>query len=142
MPSESSLISASMLICASVLEETNGIRSAIRIMDTYKVLRDTRFVPFFVLTMLRCTPGDYYPHTVVVRMITNVENEWKIAASTDDYRFVYGYKRDPRGPGGLSLATNFNFDLTALPFPALRTYYMQAWLDGEMVTQTPFTLHG
>jgi len=104
LPSDNGPISASLIVCESVLTERNGTFSGIRIMD-FLACGSAAAVKFSVLTYLHCTPGDLSPHTITVDM---TDASGAVVASTPATPFLYGYRRDPNGYGGFSLVSDFN----------------------------------
>jgi hypothetical protein len=131
-------VSASLIICESVLTEKTGVVSAIRIMDVLTVPALGVQARFFVLTYLHSRPADYLQHVLRIQMVGQDGSDWKIVADAPDHRFVYGYALAALAPGGFVLTTEFNINL--IPLGSLGTYLVQAIVDGDLVEQTPLTL--
>jgi hypothetical protein len=131
-------ISAAVLVCETVLAEKTGGPSAIRIMDSLWIGQFAPVIRFFVLTYLHCHPGDFNSHILKVQMVGRASGDWAVVSEAQAESFVYGYQIDPSGPGGYMLTTEFTLDPKPLQIPGL--YFIQAILDGELATQTPFTL--
>lgn len=128
-------ISASLVVCESVLREATGGLSVIRIMDVLHCGRTSPFARFHVVTYLHSDKGDFDHHSVKVQMVAESGG---VVASAPDQSFLYGYKIDPYGYGAFALTTEFTLDLTKMG--QLGRYFIQALLDGSVVAATPFML--
>jgi hypothetical protein len=135
---QSAPLSVSLIICESVLSETKGGVSAIRILDVLTVTPQSSVARFFVLTYLHSRPFDLTQHTAKVQLVAFRENGWTRVADAPEYKFAYGYRMDPNGPGAFLLTTEFNLNL--LTVGPLGVFYVQLILDGELAAQTPITL--
>jgi hypothetical protein len=131
-------ISASVIVCESVLTEKSGLLSAIRIMDSLRVPPGATIARFFALTRIHAKPLDFLPHVLQVRMVFPAGDDWVPVSTAPDHRFSYGYNIEKTAPGGFNLTTEFNIDLK--PLGGLGTYYVQALLDGKYLNQCPITL--
>jgi hypothetical protein len=132
-------VSVSLLVCDAVLTEADGGFSAIRIKDVLHCARASPAARFFVITYLHSVPGDILQHVLEVRMTSREANGSPyVVAHAPEQRFIYGYRVDSEAPGGFVLTTEFNLDLMRMG--NLGTYFIQAFLDGEIVAQTPLTL--
>lgn len=138
MPTDPAVF-VSSVICESVLRETTGVSSAVRIMSAIKLNPIQTHVHFFVLTSFH-QPNygvpDLHFHEAVIQMVGNRAGGWEIVASAKPYSFVY--TRKDEAIGGMELATEFTVDLSKLP--DLGTYFMQVLLDGQLVAQAPLSL--
>lgn len=136
---DSTPLSAAILVCESVLSEVTGGVSAIRIMDVLYCGTLLRSARFFTLTYLHSRPNEFRQHVLQIKMIgRGSDGKTFVAASAPEQRFVYGYKIDPNGPGAFVLTTEFTLDLSNMG--NLGTYMIQAFLDGEIVAETPLRL--
>jgi hypothetical protein len=122
------LLSASVIICETVLLEKTEVISAIRIMNALSIAEGNNFARFSSITFLHGTPGDYSQHVLKVQM---VKSTGELVAQGPEQPFVYGYKIDPSGAGGYTLTTNFNLDLRTIG--PLGQYAIWAFLDGVRV---------
>ncbi len=135
-----SLISASVIICESVLaEKTTELISAIRIHNVVNVPIQATFAHFFVLTYLHAQAADVKHHTLQVQLGRWEDEKWVPYAAAQPRTFVYGRKVDPTAPGAFILTTEFNLDLRPMP-AALGTFLVHASLDGESCAWAPLTL--
>src|SRR5258708_4026196 len=125
----SGLLSANVLICESVLSESNGLKSAIRLIDFLTVHPETVIAHFYALTLLRSKSFDPHQHRLVVRMEGFRNGKWESVAEAPECRFTYGFV-DPSGPGGFVLTTEFSINLANLG--GVGIFYIQAWLDDEL----------
>lgn len=127
------LISASLLLCESVLWEKNiDLPTAIRILSSIQVAPSSDSVQLFSLVHLYSSGLDLMPHTVAAQI---VDPTGQVVAPSEPFRFVYGYKVDANGPGGFILSTQFNFHVNYMG-----VHWAQLLLDGELVTQVPLML--
>jgi len=131
-------ISASLLVCQTVLHEKTGGPSAIRIMDVLTIGRLSPIAEFTVLTYLHSNPGDFSSHTLKLQMVGRNDEDWVVVADAPEERFVYGHNIDPSGPGGYALTTQFTLNPQVMG--SLGLYFVQALLDGDLLAQTPFML--
>jgi hypothetical protein len=90
---------------------------------------------FFALTQLFSEPGDYSTHTISVRLMAY---DGRYVGSAPDVVFSYGYRIDPLGPGGYSLKTEFNVELSTLPY--FGWFLIWAYVDGQPVAKIPIML--
>ena len=128
----SSLISASLIVCESVIwEKDNNVPTAIRVVNSFS-LAPNLVVHFFTLVYLHAMPMDYMPHMLQVQALDPQSN---IAASGPPFQFVYGNRLDFSGPGGFVLSTKFDFVVRIEG-----VYWVQAFLDGGLLTQVPLIL--
>lgn len=123
------LISASVIICETVLLEKTDVMSAIRIMNVLSIGEGNNFARFSSITFLSSTPGDYSRHVLKVQMLKSTGEP---VAAGQEQPFVYGYRIDPNGSGGYNLTTNFNLDLRTIPAPFCQ-YVIWAFLDDVRV---------
>ena len=130
--------SVSLLICESVLNETTGAVSAVRIMDVLTVGSLSRAVRFFVVSYLHSHTIDFAQHVAQVQMLGLRDGQWISVASAPPQTFVYSYKMASGAPGAFLLTTEFNLDLTT--FGELGTFWIQLSVDNDLVEQTPLTL--
>ena len=130
----------SLIICESVLREASGSVSAIRIQDIIRVPRGSYSARFFVLTILHSDVFDAASHVLQVLMLGWNGSGWVPVANAPPYTFQYQYTADPTAPGAFLLTTEFNLNLSTLGIEPFATYYVQALLDSELITQTPVTL--
>jgi hypothetical protein len=135
---ESGPTSVSLIVCESVLNETAGATSAIRIMDVLTAGRLSNVARFFVLTYLHSVPLDYGQHIAQIQLVGLRNSNWVVVANAPPHAFVYSYALVPSAPGAFMLTTEFNLDLTTLG--QLGTFWVQLLLDGNMIEQTPLTL--
>jgi|RhiMetdeSRZDD1v2_1073273.scaffolds.fasta_scaffold1070144_1 hypothetical protein len=131
-------ISASLVLCESVLIEKTGIVSAIRILTSVNIPLSVNSIRFYALTFLTSPPHDTELHVLRTLMIEERADGWNAIATAPDQTFHYGYAVDQHGPGGFYLSTEFTIDVTKLATSGI--FFVQAWLDGERVAQTPITL--
>jgi hypothetical protein len=131
-------LSASLVICESVLTEKTEVISAIRIMTSLRIAPDSNFVRFYALTVLTSYPQDTQSHVLRVLMIEKRGDEWEAIATAQDHSFFFGYNVDPSGPGAYFLTTEFVIDVSRLTH--MGTCFVQALLDGERVAMAPITL--
>ncbi len=87
---------------------------------------------FFSLLTLHEAGPDVTSHSVVIQ---TVAPDQTVPAIASPHRFVYGRKLDADSPGGYYLGTEFNFEATLFG-----TYWVQAWLDGVLLTQVPLLI--
>ena len=132
------VIAAKIITCESVLTETNGVPSAIRILDILTLPSAATSAHFFAITNIHNKPFDSADHVLSVRMARAKDGQWDTVARADDYKFRFGQRLSLIAPGACVLTTEFN--VTLAPLGELGTFYLQAWLDGVMVAQTPVTL--
>jgi hypothetical protein len=132
-------ISSSVMVCETVLIEKSDVLSAIRIMDTLTLPAGVAFARFYAVTRINSQPGDFQSHVAQVQMAYLEGTESVSVATAPDHRFFYGYKRDRIGPGGFNLTTEFNIDLKPLTWAGV-TYWIQVFLDGQYLNQSPLTL--
>jgi hypothetical protein len=71
-------------------------------------------------------------------MVGRNGEDWVVVADAPENKFVYGYLVDPSGPGGYALTTQFILNPQVMG--SLGLYFIQALLDGELLTQTPLML--
>lgn len=136
---EGSPASVSLIVCESVLhEDKTGAVSAIRIMDILMIGNESRFARFFVLSYVHSNPLDFEQHVAHVQLMGFRGGKWVSVSAAPPHSFVYSYRMDPSGPGGLVLTTEFNLNLATLG--DLGTFWVQLNIDGVMVEQTPLTL--
>ena len=121
-------LSANVIVCQQVLTEKTELLSAIRIVDTLQISPGYDYAHFSVVTIVVSNPGDIWPHVLKVVMTTWDGRE---VASAADYKFSYGYKADPTGPGGFRLTTQFDVDLRQLD--TLGQFLIRVFLDGELL---------
>jgi hypothetical protein len=122
------LLSASVIVCETVLLEKTDVMSAIRIMNVLSIAEGNNFARFSSITFLNSTPGDDSRHILKVQML---KSTGELVAEGPEQPFVYGYKIDPSGAGGYNLTTNFNLDLRTIG--PLGQYAIWAFLDGVRV---------
>jgi hypothetical protein len=132
------VIAAKIILCESVLTEETGLPSAIRILDMIGLSAGTSSIHFFAITNIHYKPLDFAHHVLSVRLVRLQNGQWNTIAAGDDYGFSFGHRHSLTAPGSVVLTTEFNLPLAQLG--ELGTFYIQAWLDGEMVTHTPITL--
>lgn len=137
---ESGPSSVTLLICESVLNETTGSVSTIRIMDILTVGPLSIAARFFVLSYLHARTVDFAHHTAHVKMLGFRNGGWAVVAEAPPHTFVYSYRALPPGvgPGAFMLTTEFNLNLATLG--ELGTFWVQLSIDGEVEEQTPITL--
>jgi hypothetical protein len=123
------LISASVIICETVLLEKTDVMSAIRIMNVLNIAQGNDFARFSSMTFLHSTPGDFSRHVLKVQMLRSTG---ELIAEGPDASFVYGYRLDPSGAGGYTLTTNFNLNLRIVG--QLGQFAVWAFLDGARVS--------
>lgn len=130
-------LSSSILLCELVLNEPTGRISLIRVID---VINTPPGVPahFFSLTYLHSDLSDYLPHVLQVQVAKWEFDHWDVLAAAPPQPFLYGYKLDPSGPGAFALSTEFNLNVERLG--GRGTVFVQALVDGQLVTQTPLML--
>lgn len=122
------LLSASIIICETVLLEKTDLMSAIRIMNVLSIAEANNFARFSSVTFLHSAPGDYSRHVLKVQLLRSTG---EVIAEGVDESFVYGYRIDPIGAGGYTLTTNFNLDLRTIG--PLGQFAIWAFLDGTRV---------
>ena len=108
-------------------------------MDALSLGASSQSARFFVLTYLHSHPNDQASHRIKVQMVGRSGETWVTAASAPEEPFLYGYKVDPSAPGAFLLTTEFNLDLRPIEH-MLGLFYIQVFVDGEFVAQTPLTL--
>jgi hypothetical protein len=126
-------LAVNMVICETVLtEKDTDIVSMIRTMNCLTIVPNTNnSAHFFVVTSVASQPGDFLRQVMKVQMCTR---DAKLVAEAPEYPFIYGYKIDPMGPGGFTLATEFTLDLS--PLEPLGLYLLCAFVDGEIEAKT------
>ena len=138
MPSES-LISATIIVCESVLTEQNGVPSAIRLIDILTLASGNPIAHFFTITNLHAVSLDPEKHRLAIKMRRPVlGGGWETVAETTEREFVYSHRLSLTAPGACLLTTEFNVNVDMLG--GLGTFYLEAWLEGKMVAHTPLTL--
>lgn len=135
---ESGPASVSLIICESVLNESTGAVSAIRILDVLTIARQSSAIRFFVITYLHSQPGDTEQHFAQVRLMAQRAGQWTSAAEAPPHTFTYSYRMDPNGPGAFILTTEFNLQVVKLG--EMGTFWVQLSVDGKQVEETPLTL--
>jgi hypothetical protein len=135
---ESGPLSVSLIICESVLNESTGAASAIRIMDVLTIGKLSRAIRFFVITYLHSYPGDFEEHVAKVRLLAQRNGEWVSAADAPPHAFKYSYRMDPGGPGAFMLSTEFNLEVAKIG--ELGTFWIQLSVDQKDIERTPLTL--
>jgi hypothetical protein len=137
-PSTPSLLAANLLLCESVLTEDSGLRTAVRIVTHIRLAAGSDTAFFNSLTILTSLPGDHDQHVLKVQMKGEDASQWQVVTEAPDHHFVYGYKQDLRDPGGFSLQTKFAVNVQNLDLS--KTFFVEAWLDGERVAHAPLRL--
>jgi hypothetical protein len=125
-----------LIVCESVLREVTGIVSAMRIVDIITTARPSAH--FYTLTLLHTTSVDVIEHSLQIKLMGIQNDQWVQVAQAPEHRFAYSYQVDRYAPGAFALTTEFELDLAPLHLP--ETYYVQAWLDGELLAQTTLRL--
>jgi hypothetical protein len=125
------LISASLLVCGTVLWEKNDVPSAIRVMSAILLGPGVSAVQFATLVQLSANL-DFSPHTLLVQILGPTHAPLAQSAAQ---RFVFGSRIDPTEPGGFTMSTDFNFHIAGLG-----THWVQAVVDGEVVIQIPILI--
>ena len=136
MPTDK-FISASIVVCESVLTEKTGILTAVRITDSFILNQAAAFAHFYTVTFVRSLPMDFQQHRLKIQIVRKVGTTWVTLAEAPEHYFNHHYTVLSE-PVSFSLTTEFTLALG--PLEPLRSYFVQAWLDGEMVVQTPLTL--
>ena len=130
-----SLLSANVIICETVLTEKTEVISAVRIMNVLRISGGLNFAKFSSVTFLASEPGDTSPHKIKVQMISSSGD---FVAEAPERWFFYGYNVDPSGPGGYTLTTEFNLDLS--PLGTLGSYAVWVFLDDVRVCGAPLIM--
>ena len=129
-------LAANIIICEAVLtEQTSGVISLIRTMNVLNVFGGAQVVRFFTVTFLNSNPGDFFPHTIQVQMVTQGGG---LISSSPEQKFTYGYMLDSVGPGASTLTTEFNLNLE--PLGDLGAYMLVAYVDRERAAATPLII--
>ncbi|HUI77543.1 MAG TPA: hypothetical protein VLY24_06490 [Bryobacteraceae bacterium] len=139
MPLPPYLISANVFLCERILNETDGVVSAIRIVDLFYVTDLPSEAPpgampivqAWGLVILKSHVGYQGSHTVEIKLI-NVRGESQSLGPEQKVQFV---AKHPDVAGGVTLSVQLNIGVKNLG-----TCYLCAVLDGEEIARAPFTL--
>lgn len=131
-------ISATLLVCERVLDQPDGILSAIRIVDAFsfesnpKLTLDEQPIEMQVLVITKFQPGDHEEHSLQLELI----RPDGAVALIGDYKGARSEsQRFPQFPGGINLMASVRVVPTQMG-----THYWRVTLDGEVVAMTPFSI--
>jgi len=144
MPLPPDIISVSLFLCERTLQESNGILSAIRILDIFWVpgvpaeaSNEKEKVPvikMFGCALIKGKPGRH-DHSIEFR----VQNEGSDKFDNIGSPVILPVAQIPPGLEKFPAGGSINIELHV----AVKTYgtsYLCLFLDGEEATRTPFTI--
>ena len=143
MPLPPYIISASAFLCERILQEADGVLSAIRIVDVFYCPEIPADAPEgavvlaqpHCLVMLKAQPGYREQHSIGFKLLT-AKGELKPLGDTVTTDFAItklGLGDDV--PGGASVTIKLNIGVKNFG-----TCYVCVYVDGEEITRVPFTL--
>ena len=126
------LLSANLIICESILTESTGAKTAVRIVNFFAIpYAGNPLVRFFALSLLTCKGPDASLQVAKVEMVEITSGV--IVAEAPEFQFLYGFV-DGVEQGAFSLSTEFNVDTSKVRVPA--PYQIRLKLNGVVVAQT------
>lgn len=143
MPLPPYLISVGAFICERVLMEVDGVASAIRMIDIFRVAgvppeaeKDAPLpvVQMFCVVSMKAKPEERAKHTVGITII-NTRGESTPQGDPVVVEFAGKPEFGVNAPGGANIALQLNVAVRRFG-----TCYVCVFLDGEEVCRTPFTL--
>lgn len=129
--------SVSALICERILQEADGITSAIRIVDIFQIASDTppdALIQFWVLIMLKALPVPDKFKIGVTLVRADGERE-KLPDPPGQPLSLVKFADDPSIPSGVTLAIQMN-----IKPKKVGTSYVEVDADGEALIRIPFTI--
>jgi hypothetical protein len=104
-------------------------------MSAITVARGNSTARFFSVTFVSSQPGDFEQHQLRIQV---TDRNLRLIAQANDWPFQFGYLLDPSGPGGFTLTTEFNIDVTPYQLPL--HCLVSAFVDGQTVARAPIML--
>lgn len=145
MPLPANIIAVSAFICEKLLRETDGVLTAVRLVDLFFVpelptsMPDEAtfpgpFISAVAVVSIKSAPGDTSEHLIEMK-IMKPDGETKVLGEPTPGRFES--RLGSRVPGGLTAAVQMNLNLRRA---MIGQHYLCVSVDGEEVTRVPFTL--
>jgi hypothetical protein len=130
--------SVSAFICQQALLEQDGVTSAIRLVDLFRVPEphpdkpdeQRPVVQMYAVVIIKTIPGYTGEHDIAFRILNTVGEMNTVGTQRASFSSRFG----PEMPGGATLAIQMNIGVNR---PG--TLYLCIYVDEEEVTRTPFT---
>jgi hypothetical protein len=136
MPARFQFITA--LLCEKVLQEGDGVTSAIRIVDVFQIPSDKlgeAIIQFCLVASLRTVPVKEQQLHVALFLVGPSGKRERIKELPEGPYPVVPFVGDPSVPGGLNLAIQLN--IKPLKFG---TGFIEIEVENEVVARVPFTV--
>jgi hypothetical protein len=127
---------ASAVICERIIEEKDGVFSALRLVDNFHIpenFPENASVKFHVVIQLKAVPVPKESFRITAAIINPAGQ--RLALPPPPEPFKVPEDADPTVPGGVSLI----FQVSVKPH-TLGTYFLVIEVDGEEEVRVPFTL--
>jgi|SRR5580698_3997335 hypothetical protein len=128
----------SAFLCEKILQEKDGINTAIRIVDIFNIAADAppdAGVHFFGFVSLKTAPVPDSKVTIRVAIVSPIGTREYLPDAPDQPYSLSVFEGDPTVPTGLMLV----FEINIIP-KNLGTGYLEIEADGEVAVRLPFTI--
>jgi hypothetical protein len=128
----------SAFLCERVLQEKDGIVSAIRIVDVFQIPEDApseTVIQFFAVVSLRTVPVPDEEVRVGVTIVNALGERQRLPDPSEKPFRLSALDGDASVPNGISLIMQLN-----IKPKNMGTCFVEIDVDGEVVTRIPFTI--